>query len=623
MGFFNDGDALRCEVYQRMKSLTGKDYSEFGDQSHMNTRGALNPSNVLNLTPRVGATTKEQPKVNSNFHPLVADPVFDGVNISIPHNVVEKAGLEDVLESGPWMIRNTLIILKKWSMSTSLLKEELTHIPIWVKLHDVPLQVFEEDDISLIATFIGKPIMLDSYSSSMCNDSWGRSSFTRCLIEVNSEADLVDVVTIVTPPIVSNSNVVTPTVEKANDGFQTVGKKKKGKSTSTSSNSDNITSSNSFSALNAKEEEEEEVAENMYDETANLFPNTKTGGGSSFTVAVVVLENRRVTGKCNMRINHGMKPKEPTYQVVLDALALTTCYPAFLITAEVLVIYMHQFWATINKHTSSYQFKINNKRFSVNVEVFREILNICPKIPGAEPPKSKKSQKKSEFAISSEESLSKKKHAKAKKDATLTKKLATKPKPTKKKAPVKADRGKGLNVLLEVALSEAAQLKDAIKQSKQDSHASHSSGSGDETDFELGVPDEQHCKTSGLDEGTGTKPGAPDVPKYDSESEKESWGSSEEEDDDNENISEDESDGDDNEDDGDNDDDGDDYKDDGDNDANDDDNHEDDDKNDDEEETDSDRTESDRIKSHVLNQSSTEYYKEEEKVDDEEKMDEK
>ncbi|GJR65939.1 hypothetical protein Tco_0012004 [Tanacetum coccineum] len=79
-----------------------------------------------------------------------------------------------------------------------------------------------------------------------------------------------------------------------------------------------------------------------------------------------------------------MKPKEPTYQVVLDALALTTCYPAFLITAKVPVIYMHQFWATVNKHTSSYRFKIDNKRFLVNVEVFRKILNICPKIPGQE-----------------------------------------------------------------------------------------------------------------------------------------------------------------------------------------------------------------------------------------------
>ncbi|GKC25588.1 hypothetical protein Tco_1027738 [Tanacetum coccineum] len=73
----------------------------------------------------------------------------------------------------------------------------------------------------------------------------------------------------------------------------------------------------------------------------------------------------------------------------LDALALTTCYPAFLITAEVHVIYMHQFWATFIKHKSSYQFKIDKKRFSMNVEVFREIRNICPKVPGIafdEPP---------------------------------------------------------------------------------------------------------------------------------------------------------------------------------------------------------------------------------------------
>ncbi|GKC63834.1 SGNH hydrolase-type esterase domain-containing protein [Tanacetum coccineum] len=46
--------------------------------------------------------------------------------------------------------------------------KELTRIPIWVKLHDVPIQVFEEYGISLIATYLGKPIMLDSYKSSMC-----------------------------------------------------------------------------------------------------------------------------------------------------------------------------------------------------------------------------------------------------------------------------------------------------------------------------------------------------------------------------------------------------------------------------------------------------------------------
>ncbi|GJX28036.1 hypothetical protein Tco_0236115, partial [Tanacetum coccineum] len=37
-----------------------------------------------------GSSVKDQPKVNSNFRPLVVDLVFDGVNISIPRKVVEK-----------------------------------------------------------------------------------------------------------------------------------------------------------------------------------------------------------------------------------------------------------------------------------------------------------------------------------------------------------------------------------------------------------------------------------------------------------------------------------------------------------------------------------------------------
>ncbi|GJZ52992.1 hypothetical protein Tco_0607877 [Tanacetum coccineum] len=70
-----------------------------------------------------------------------------------------------------------------------------------------------------------------------------------------------------------------------------------------------------------------------------------------------------VIGKCNVRIDPEKTQKEPTYQVVLDTLALTTCYPAFLITASVPVIYMQQLWATVNKHDLSYRFKIEKKEF--------------------------------------------------------------------------------------------------------------------------------------------------------------------------------------------------------------------------------------------------------------------
>ncbi|GKC58142.1 hypothetical protein Tco_1085740 [Tanacetum coccineum] len=40
-----------------------------------------------------GASAKDQPNVNSNFSTLVADLVFDGVNVSIPHKLVEKEQL--------------------------------------------------------------------------------------------------------------------------------------------------------------------------------------------------------------------------------------------------------------------------------------------------------------------------------------------------------------------------------------------------------------------------------------------------------------------------------------------------------------------------------------------------
>nr|GEU34160.1 hypothetical protein [Tanacetum cinerariifolium] len=57
-------------------------------------------------------------------------------------------------------------------------------------------------------------------------------------------------------------------------------------------------------------------------------------------------EKRLEIGKCNERLNPGKIQKEPTFQVVLDVLALTSCYIAFLITADVLEVYMHQFWGS-------------------------------------------------------------------------------------------------------------------------------------------------------------------------------------------------------------------------------------------------------------------------------------
>ncbi|GJT62911.1 hypothetical protein Tco_1006444 [Tanacetum coccineum] len=73
--------------------------------------------------------------------------------------------------------------------------------------------------------------------------------------------------------------------------------------------------------------------------------------------------------------------REPTFQVVLDALALTPCYSALLITADVPEVYIYQFWDIIHKYENSYRFKMDKKKkFDLNLEIFRDIFQICPRV---------------------------------------------------------------------------------------------------------------------------------------------------------------------------------------------------------------------------------------------------
>ncbi|GKD04291.1 hypothetical protein Tco_1179265 [Tanacetum coccineum] len=283
--------------------------------------------------------------------------------------------------------------------------------------------------------------------------------------------------------------------------------------------------------------------------------------------------------KCNMRLKTDIKPKEATFQVVLDALALTPFYRAFLITVDVPAINMKEFWATVSVHKSSIRFTINKKKVSLDVDMFREILQVCPKILG---------QKFEDLPLE-HDILSFIRNLGHSRDIIYL---------TDVNVDYLHQPWRAFATVINKCLSGKKtgmdkipkQLKLATKRSKTQFHSSHASG---------------------LDEGTGTRPGVPDVPIYEFKSEKESWGDSEDKDEDNENDSDDLSD------EGDDDNDGNNGNDD---DANDDDKQEGDDMNDDDEETDSDRTKSDRIKIPIFDQSTTEYYEEEENIDDEEMM---
>ncbi|GKA68734.1 hypothetical protein Tco_0768651, partial [Tanacetum coccineum] len=78
-------------------------------------------------------------------------------------------------------------------------KDEIKMVPIWVKLHHVPVVAYLEIGLSLITSQLGRPIMLDSYTCNMCINPWGKSDYARALIQVSADKALPESVVVAIP----------------------------------------------------------------------------------------------------------------------------------------------------------------------------------------------------------------------------------------------------------------------------------------------------------------------------------------------------------------------------------------------------------------------------------------
>nr|GEY03795.1 hypothetical protein [Tanacetum cinerariifolium] len=105
--------------------------------------------------------------------------------------------------------------------------------------------------------------------------------------------------------------------------------------------------------------------------------------------ALVPIAQRLRIGRSNFRLLSNIKSKESTLQLVNDVLRRCPFFKAFLVIADVLEIYMQEFWATATVHHLAIRFKMDNKKHILDMESFRDILHICPRVHGqpfAEPP---------------------------------------------------------------------------------------------------------------------------------------------------------------------------------------------------------------------------------------------
>ncbi|XP_039035301.1 uncharacterized protein LOC120171707 [Hibiscus syriacus] len=97
-----------------------------------------------------------------------------------------------VLENDPWHIQNKPLILRKWEPNMKRLSFNLSKIPVWVHLYNVPLELFSRTDLSYIVSAIGVPLSMDSVTTSK-----SRLEYAKICIEIRFNDEIpkyIDVV---------------------------------------------------------------------------------------------------------------------------------------------------------------------------------------------------------------------------------------------------------------------------------------------------------------------------------------------------------------------------------------------------------------------------------------------
>nr|GEV88248.1 zinc knuckle CX2CX4HX4C [Tanacetum cinerariifolium] len=185
-----------------------------------------------------GASAKDQPKIHSNFHSLVGDLVFDGVNIFIPRKVIKKVStrFEHTLY-GYFIGKRMAFSVVEYYARSNWVKHGLNRI----MMNSKGFFFFKFDSQACLEAILeGGPWLIQADLVDVVTIGvplLTGDDFTREIIHVEYESrpPRCDVCKIfghlhdyfpkkdASPSIVSTSNVVIPTVEKTNDGFQTMG----------------------------------------------------------------------------------------------------------------------------------------------------------------------------------------------------------------------------------------------------------------------------------------------------------------------------------------------------------------------------------------------------------------
>ncbi|KAK1314811.1 hypothetical protein QJS10_CPA06g01720 [Acorus calamus] len=100
-----------------------------------------------------------------------------------------------VLEGGPWTMAHRPFIIKKWSPDLRMEQERLTSIPVWVRLPNLPMHLWDSESLGRIGSLLGNPLFMDT-----ATERGSRGTYARICVEVEATTKLPDSVLVDVAP---------------------------------------------------------------------------------------------------------------------------------------------------------------------------------------------------------------------------------------------------------------------------------------------------------------------------------------------------------------------------------------------------------------------------------------
>ncbi|GJY24381.1 RNA-directed DNA polymerase, eukaryota, reverse transcriptase zinc-binding domain protein [Tanacetum coccineum] len=91
--------------------------------------------------------------------------------------------------NGPWMVNNKPLMVQKWDPSIIMDKTEPVKLPCWIKLYNVPLEAWTTKGISVIASSLGNPLIMDKTTTKLCKEGTGNFGYARVLVEISADKE--------------------------------------------------------------------------------------------------------------------------------------------------------------------------------------------------------------------------------------------------------------------------------------------------------------------------------------------------------------------------------------------------------------------------------------------------